>query len=55
MLGSTFNYDVAPDGKRLAALLAGGGAANEKPATQLTVLLNFSDEIRRRMAASKAP
>ena len=50
LLGAASNYDVAPDGKRLAAFLSNGGAANEKPPTQLTVLLNFSNELRRRAA-----
>jgi serine/threonine-protein kinase len=38
-------YDLTPDGKRLAALLADSG---EKLPTHLTVLLNFFDELRRR-------
>ncbi len=36
-------YDLAPDGKRLAAILA-----SEEPPTHLTFLLNFFDELRRR-------
>ena len=46
------NYDVAPDGKRLAAFLA-DDANGEKPPTHLTFLLNFFDELRRRAPASK--
>jgi serine/threonine-protein kinase len=38
-------YDLAPDGKRLAAIL---GDDDEKLPTHLTVLLNFFDELRRR-------
>jgi hypothetical protein len=38
-------YDLTPDGKRLAAILAGD---DEKLPTHLTVLLNFFDELRRR-------
>ncbi len=45
------NYDLAPDGKRLAAMVAGSN--DEKPQTHLTFLLNFSDELRRRAPASK--
>ena len=47
LIGSTSNYDLAPDGKRLAAMLdvASGG----RPPTHLTFLLNFSDELRRRV------
>lgn len=39
------NYDIAPDGKRLAALLADD---SEKLPTHLTFLLNFFDEVRRK-------
>jgi Tol biopolymer transport system component/predicted Ser/Thr protein kinase len=39
-------YDLAPDGKRIAAILA----SDEAP-THLTFLLNFSDELRRRAPA----
>ena len=44
------NYDLAPDGKRLAAFVA-DDANGEKPITQLTFLLNFFDELRRKAAA----
>ncbi len=51
-LGTFSNYDVAPDGKRLAVML--GNTANvDKPATHLTFLLNFFDELRRRAPATK--
>ena len=39
--------DLAPDGKRLAALVA-DDADGEKLLTHLTFLLNFFDELRRR-------
>jgi Tol biopolymer transport system component len=42
-------YDLAPDGKRLAAILASDEA--EKLPTHLTFLLNFFDELRRRAQA----
>jgi hypothetical protein len=44
-------YDLAPDGKRLAAILASDQAGGEKPPTHLTFLLNFFDELRRRAPA----
>lgn len=47
-----YNYDLAPDGKRLAAFVA-DDANGEKPPTQLTFLLNFSDELRRKAPAGK--
>jgi serine/threonine-protein kinase len=46
------NYDLAPDGKRLAATVA-GDANNEKPTTHLTFLLNFFDELRRKAPGGK--
>ncbi len=47
------NYDLAPDGKRLAALLADNDANDQKPPTHLTFLLNFFDELRRRAPVTK--
>jgi len=46
-IGTYSNYDLAPDGKRLAALVA-DGANGQKPPTHLTFLLNFFDELRRK-------
>ena len=46
------NYDLAPDGKRLAAVLA-DDASRQKELTHLTFLLNFFDELRRRAPAGK--
>jgi Tol biopolymer transport system component len=45
-------YDLAPDGKHLAAVLA-DNANGEKGPTHLTFLLNFFDELRRRAPVSK--
>ena len=45
------DYDLAPDGKRLAAILADSN--DEKPPTHLTFLLNFFDELRRRAPVGK--
>jgi serine/threonine-protein kinase len=44
-------YDLAPDGKRFAIVLYLDGTAEEKPFTHLTFLLNFFDELRRRVPA----
>ncbi len=46
------NYDLAPDGKRLAAFVA-DDANGEKPPTPLTFLLNFFDELWRRAPVAK--
>lgn len=47
------NYDLAPDGKRLAAMLADDEAGGQKLPNHLTLLLNFFDELRRRAPAGK--
>jgi len=39
---------MAPDGKRMVALLNPADAENQKPATHVTFLLNFFDELRRK-------
>ena len=44
--GGSSNYDIAPDGKRLAAMVADEDAA--KLPTSLTILLHFGDELRRK-------
>ena len=49
---AAFNYDLAPDGKRLAAMVA-DDAEVEKLPTHLTFLLNFYDELRRKAPAGK--
>ena len=50
-LGSIPTYDLAPDGKRFAVVLNPDGTEGEKPITSVTVLLNFFDELRRRVPA----
>ena len=46
-LGASINFDVAPDGKRLAVLMAPENAGASRP-THVTFLLNFFDELRRK-------
>jgi len=46
-IGPVANYDIAPDGKRIIAILPGGPA--EQKAEHLVILLNFFDELRRRV------
>ena len=48
--GDAADYDLAPDGKRLAAMVADDADA-EKPPTHLTFLLHFFDELRRKAPA----
>jgi len=44
-------YDLAPDGERLAPMLADDADGQKEP-TPLTLLLTFFDELRRRAPAS---
>jgi hypothetical protein len=44
------NFDLAPDGKRFAVVMNADKQVDRKPRNELTVLLNFFTEIRRRAA-----
>jgi hypothetical protein len=44
-------WDLAPDGKRAAVVLAEDSDASRSGPTRLTFLLNFFDELRRRAPA----
>ena len=48
-------YDLAPDGKRIAAFMRAGRASGEDKQAQSHVifLLNFADELRRRVPEGK--
>ncbi len=46
------NLDLAPDGKRFAVLYAPELAGTGKGSVQVTVLLNFFDEVKRRISAA---
>jgi serine/threonine-protein kinase len=47
------NVDLAPDGKRVVALMPVETTAGQKAQNQVTFLLNFSDEVRRKVPAAK--
>ena len=42
------DFDLAPDGKRLAAVMSTADASAER-LTHVTFLLNFADELRRKL------
>ena len=44
------NYDVSPDGQRFLMLKAGG---QEQAATQINVVLNWFEELKRRVPAGR--
>lgn len=51
-VGASINFDVAPDGKRLAVLMTPENEAASRP-THVTFLLNFFDELRRKAPEKK--
>jgi hypothetical protein len=51
-LAPSWNLDLAPGGKRFAAVLPRFGSVGESP-VRVTFLLNFFDEVRRRMPHRK--
>jgi len=51
--GPRTTYDLAPDGKRLAAVLTSDEMAGQNLSMRLSFLVNFFDELRRRAPESK--
>ncbi len=51
-LGGNYPYDLAPDGKRFAVVLNPGGT-QVRSTDSVTVLLNFFDELRRKVPPGK--
>jgi Tol biopolymer transport system component len=49
-VGLLANYDLAPDGKRIVALMPAEKAEGQKAENHLIFLMNFFDEVRRRTA-----
>ncbi len=43
-------FDIAPDGERIAALLPAARPEDQQTANHVTFVLNFADEVRRRVA-----
>ena len=52
-MGLLANYDLAPDGKRIAALMPVETAEGQKAQSQVTFLMSFSDELRRKVPTGK--
>ena len=48
-----WNLDLAPDGKRFAVFPRPESTGEQKGSVHVTVLLNFFDELRRRVPAGK--
>jgi serine/threonine-protein kinase len=47
------NYDIAPDGKSIVALVASPASEESKTSLHVTFLLNFFHELRRRASQAK--
>jgi hypothetical protein len=47
------NYDVAPDGKRIAALMPAEATETQKARNHIIFLENFFDELRRKVPVGK--
>ena len=47
------NLDISPDGKRFLALMPAEAQGQQRTDNHVTFLLNFGEEVRRRMAAGK--
>ena len=52
-LGVHRAYDVAPDGRRLAGVLYADGTGEWKRVMKVNFLLNFLDELRRRVPSNR--
>ena len=52
-VGAVKNVDLAPDGKRVVALMPVETADGQKAQNQVTFLINFSDEVRRKVPVGK--
>jgi hypothetical protein len=50
---SGFDWDLAPDGKRVVALIPEGTGQAPPPEHEIVMLQNFSDELRRRVPLGK--
>ena len=53
LVRSVRNFDLAPDGKRIAALMPADKAEDPGVASHVTFLLNFFDELERRVPMKK--
>jgi serine/threonine-protein kinase len=48
------NFDIAPDGERIAALIPVVRPEDQQSRNHITILLNFSEEVRRRATPAKS-
>jgi eukaryotic-like serine/threonine-protein kinase len=53
VVGISSNYDPAPDGKRIAAVMPAETPEVQQAQNHVTFLLNFADELRRKVPVGK--
>jgi hypothetical protein len=53
LVGITSNYDPAPDGKRIAAVMPAETSEAQQAQNHVIFLENFADELRRKVPAGK--
>jgi hypothetical protein len=51
VVGFGQNFDLTPDGKRFVAVVPAEGQASRETRSHVTVMVNFFDELRRRVGA----
>ena len=51
--GVLSNFDLSPDGRRILALMPAVRAEDQQTENHVTFMLNFFDEVRRRVAATR--
>jgi hypothetical protein len=49
-IGTAGNLDLAPDGKRFVVLMPAESSESQETQSRLTLVVNFFDEVRRRVA-----
>jgi hypothetical protein len=49
-VGNNWNFDLAPDGKRFVVLMPAEIAEARETRNHITLVMNFFDEVRRRVA-----
>jgi hypothetical protein len=52
--GVVQNFDIAPDGKRIVALMPDSSLDEPRAASRVVFLQNFTDEIRRRTGGPRS-
>lgn len=52
-IGAIASFDLAPDGRRIAAIMPVEKPEDQQPQSYMTFLLNFADELQRKAPVGK--